>query len=138
MTGLSGRASVTLVSQLVTRQLVEVDETDEETVYKLAPRLAELWERIDAPAHGRRAGAIEGISEGITEGISEGMTDRKARLADMIRQRPGLRGPQLSVALSLPASTVDRYLSQLRKEGRIEHRGARRTGGYFPRATKRA
>lgn len=40
VTGLSGRASVTLVSQLVTQQLVEVDETDEETVYKLAPRLA--------------------------------------------------------------------------------------------------
>ncbi len=129
MTGLSGRASVTLVSQLVTQQFVEVDETDEETVYKLAPRLAELWEKTDAPGPGRRAGT--------TEGISEGITDRKARLADMIRQRPGLRGPQLSVALSLPASTVDRYLSQLRKEGRIEHRGARRTGGYFPRATKR-
>ena len=133
MTGLSGRASVTLVPQLVTQQFVEVDETDEETVYKLAPRLAELWEKTDAPGPGRRAGTTEGISEGISEGI----TDRKARLADMIRQRPGLRGPQLSVALSLPASTVDRYLSQLRKEGRIEQRGARRTGGYFPRATKR-
>jgi predicted HTH transcriptional regulator len=73
VTGLSGRASVTLVSQLVTQQFVEVDETDEETDYKRAP----------------------------------------------------------------PLDGVDRYLSLLRKKERIEHRGARRSGGYFPRSTKR-
>jgi len=107
----------------------ELAETDEETVYKLPPRLAELWEKTDAPAHRRRAGTAEGISGEIK--------DRKTRLAGMIRQNPGIRGPQLSVALNLPASTIDRYLSQLRNEGLIEHRVARRTEGYFRRFTKR-
>jgi len=92
---------------------------------------------IVAEHHGRRDGTIEGISDGMSEGISGGIKDLKAGLADMIRRNPGIRGPQLSVALNLSASTVDRYLSQLRKEGRIEHRGARRTGGYSPRSSKR-
>jgi hypothetical protein len=113
VTGLSGRVSVTVVLQLVTQQLVEVDETDEGTVYKLSPRLAELWEKTNAPAHGRRAGTAEGISEG----MSGGRKDRRAGLADMIRNLGPLRLDGRPLSFSAPKRGADRASRSQKNRG---------------------
>lgn len=65
--------------------------------------------------------------EGVSEGVSEGV---KALLA-CIRENPGLRIPQLSEKLNVPAKSIERWIGHLRDEGRIVFRGAPKTGGYF-------
>lgn len=140
VTGLSGRETMALVSHLVTQQLLAADEVEGEPVYSLAPHLLEIWAATPAPRVRPRRKS-EGVTEGVTGGVSEGVTggegpekaDRTARLAALIRARPGLRLPQLAEAAGLPEKTAERYLSQLRKAGKVVFRGAPRTGGYFPK-----
>ena len=69
----------------------------------------------------------EGVSEGISEGVSEGVTS----LLECIRKNPGLRIPQLSEKLNVPAKSIERWIGHLREEGKIVFRGAPKTGGYF-------
>lgn len=65
----------------------------------------------------------KGITEGITEGIN--------RLLEYIRNTPGKRIPQFVDSLRIPAKTIERWIADLKRQGRIEYRGSKKTGGYF-------
>ena len=65
----------------------------------------------------------KGITEGITEGIN--------RLLEHIRNTPGKRIPQFVDSLGIPAKTIERWIADLKRQGRIEYRGSKKTGGYF-------
>jgi len=65
--------------------------------------------------------------EGVSEGVSEGV----AQLIDIIYQNPGQRVPFLATTTEIPRKTIERWLKQLKDRGKIEFRGAPRTGGYF-------
>jgi len=67
------------------------------------------------------------LDGGVSEGISEGISD----LLDCVRRKPGLRIPELSERLHVPAKTLERWLKQLKSEHKIVFRGSRKTGGYF-------
>jgi len=69
----------------------------------------------------------EGITEGISEGISEGIN----LLLEHIRKAPGKRIPQLSEYLGTPSKTIERWIADLRRQGRIEYRGSKKAGGYY-------
>ena len=69
---------------------------------------------------------------GINGGVNGGVNELEA-VYSYIRQHPGLRANALSEALSLPKRTLERHLGQLKKNGRIEFRGAPKTGGYYCR-----
>jgi ATP-dependent DNA helicase RecG len=62
-------------------------------------------------------------SEGINEGIN--------RLLDYIGNTPGTRTPQLASHLEFPIKTMERWLAELKRKGLIEHRGSKKTGGYY-------
>ena len=62
------------------------------------------------------------------EGINEGI---KARIERLVRMHPGTRVPYLHSVVSSSKATVERVLAALIAEGRIEHRGSRKTGGYY-------
>lgn len=66
----------------------------------------------------------EGISEGISGGIN--------LLLEHIRNAPGRRIPQLSESLGIPAKTIERWIADLKRQGRIEYRGSKKLGGYYP------
>jgi ATP-dependent DNA helicase RecG len=66
---------------------------------------------------------IEGVSEGVSEGVKG--------LLDCIRENPGLRIPELSEKLHVPAKSIERWIKNLRDEKLIVFRGAPKTGGYF-------
>ena len=66
---------------------------------------------------------IEGVSEGVSEGVKG--------LLDCIRENPGLRIPELSEKLHVPAKSIERWIKNLRDENLIVFRGAPKTGGYF-------
>jgi len=77
-------------------------------------------------------GAVNGgVSEGVNEGISGGVT----ALLGFIRRTPGLRTSQICKAMDIPVRTLQRWLSELKNQNKIEFRGSPKTGGYH---TKRS
>lgn len=62
-----------------------------------------------------------------SEGVSEGV----ARLLDTIQKNPGARLPELSAKMHVPVKTLERWVKQLRDEGKIKFCGAPKTGGYY-------
>lgn len=48
-----------------------------------------------------------------------------------IKANPGSRSNAIADALNIPLRSVQRYLTQLKSENKIEFRGAPRNGGYF-------
>ena len=72
-----------------------------------------------SPSHGV---SPEGISGGVNEGINT--------LLDFISNTPGLRAPQLSIAMGIPLKTLERWIKKLKNSGDIEFKGGSRSGGY--------
>ena len=68
---------------------------------------------------------IEGLNEGINGSILK-----------LIKTHPGVRVPYLHSVVSASRATVERVVAALIAEGKIEHRGSKKTGGYFRCAEK--
>jgi ATP-dependent DNA helicase RecG len=64
--------------------------------------------------------------EGVTGGVNEGVS----RLLDYIRGHPGLRVPAISLELSVPAKTIERWLKALKQQDAIRFEGSPKKGGY--------
>lgn len=60
-------------------------------------------------------------------GVNGGVND----VLKYILINPNSRVNVIAEALQIPVRSVERYLSQLKKDGKIEFRGAPRNGGYF-------
>ena len=58
----------------------------------------------------------------------EGINDWLIRL---IETHPGVKLPYLKSVVGKSTATVERAVAALVKAGRIEHRGSKKTGGYF-------
>ena len=68
------------------------------------------------------------INEGISEGLNEGL---KFDVFRLILENPGCRVPFFIKKLSVSRATVERTIAALISVGRIEHRGSKKTGGYY-------
>ena len=71
------------------------------------------------------AGAVNG-------GVSGGVN----LILDFIIQYPGCRANVIAEKLNMPLRTVQRRISELKKENKIEFKGAPKSGGYFVRNHK--
>ena len=71
--------------------------------------------------------SIQPVDEGVNEGVNGGVV----RLLSLIQDKPGMRTPQISIALDVPIKTLERWLKKLREEGKVEFRGSPKTGGYW-------
>ena len=60
------------------------------------------------------------LCEAINEAINEA-----------IKALPGINRPRLLKIVGKSRATVERVLAQLVKAGQVEHRGSKKTGGYF-------
>ena len=67
-------------------------------------------------------------SDSADEGINEGINE----LLEQIRKIPGQRVPHYAKVLKASSKTIERWISELRERGAIEHRGSNKTGGYWP------
>ena len=68
------------------------------------------------------------INEGISEGLNEGL---KFDVFRLILENPGCRVPFFVKKLSVSRATVERAIATLISLGKIEHRGSKKTGGYY-------
>ena len=50
---------------------------------------------------------------------------------DCIKANPGLRVPKLSELTNIPSKSIERHVSALIARNLIEHRGSKKTGGYY-------
>ncbi len=75
-----------------------------------------VYQREDATPDG-------GVNGGVIGGVNDIMT--------YIQMNPGNRANTIANALQIPLRSVERYLSELKKAGKIEFRGAPKNGGYF-------
>ena len=76
---------------------------------------------------------VEEVGDGflVTFRLIEGVSEGVKGLLDCIRKNPGLRIPELSEKLHVPAKSIERWIKNLRDEKLIVFRGAPKTGGYF-------
>lgn len=94
---------------------------------ELAERGAIVPEALGGPATRYRLNTL--LREPI-EGINEGISDRILKL---IARRPGARLPYLKSVVGASTATVERAVAALVRAGKIEHRGSKKTGGYYER-----
>jgi ATP-dependent DNA helicase RecG len=80
---------------------------------------------------GTNEGINEGTNEGINEGINEGTNEGINRLYAYMKNHEGLRVNQISEALNIPSKTLERWISSLKSDNKIEYHGSKKTGGYF-------
>ena len=59
------------------------------------------------------------------------LTAPQQAVLDAIRANPGARIPALSETTGIPAKTLERHIAALTAIHLIEHRGSKKTGGYY-------
>lgn len=62
---------------------------------------------------------------------AEALSTSQRCVLEAIRQHPGYRVPQLFAATGIPAKSVERYVADLISRHLVEHRGSKKTGGYY-------
>ncbi len=77
---------------------------------------------------GDKLGAVNGAVNSVVNGAVNGAVNP---VLGFITKKPGCRANAIAEALNLPLRTVQRHLEQLKKQGKVEFRGAPRNGGYF-------
>lgn len=71
---------------------------------------------------------LPGKHEKVSGGVSGGIGNLLAH----IESHPGQKAAQIAATLGVPLRTAERWLRQLKTNGKIEFRGAPKTGGYHP------
>ena len=75
--------------------------------------------------------AAQSVNTGVAGGVNGGVKS-SADLLALIKAQPGQNAKQLATQVDMPQRTIERWLKQLKDEGKIEFRGAPKTGGYWP------
>lgn len=86
------------------------------------------------PQKGTVPSENEGIKISAISAISAGQNKESAgqnKVLECIRVNPGLRVPRISEGLNIPSKSIERHVKALIALGLIEHRGSKKTGGYF-------
>ena len=87
-------------------------------------------EGLDKPVFEQGGGSFRVIfkrSEGVNVGVNVGVN----ALFDYIEMNPGKRVIHFEKDFDVTSRTIERWLTQLKKEGKIEFKGSSKTGGYW-------
>lgn len=72
------------------------------------------------------------LNGGIRGGLNGGLNDGQKKTLEYICQHEGCNTKQISIGLDVPFDTIEKQIRILLKKGLIEHRGSKKTGGYYP------
>ena len=61
----------------------------------------------------------------------EGVNVEVNGLLSYAPSHPGKRAGEMAVAFKLSQRTIERWLKLLKENGKVEYRGAAKTGGYY-------
>ena len=72
------------------------------------------------------------INNSVNVGVNVGVKDLTKRILILIEQNPGINANELaSFITDKTKRTIERYIGNLKESGKIEFRGADKTGGYY-------
>lgn len=74
---------------------------------------------------------VVGLDEGIIDRPYDKITAPQSKVLDYIKANEGCSVPNITAATGIPAKNVERHISFLTAKGLIEHRGSKKSGGYF-------
>ena len=83
-----------------------------------------------APAGSSSTPATAGVIA-LTDPVGEGLNPGQQKVLDCIRTNPGLKVPGISAETGIPAKSIERHIKVLIERNLIEHRGSKKTGGYY-------
>lgn len=73
-----------------------------------------------------------GLNEGLNGGLNEGLNEGLKSLYLAVKKNPGIKAKELSLVLeNRSIKTIERQIKKLSELRLIEHRGSRKTGGYW-------
>ncbi len=106
---------------------------------KDVPQISQKAQKGTVPGEneGIKISAISAISAGpkesvpSVESVRPNVSAGQNKVLDYIRENPGLRVPMISEGLNIPSKSIERHVKALIAQGLIEHRGSKKTGGYF-------
>ena len=78
--------------------------------------------------------SLEGLnipSDVISSAVERSLNQGQQSVYDCIQQNPGLKVPGISDETGIPAKSVERHIKALIALHLIEHRGSKKTGGYY-------
>ena len=67
------------------------------------------------------------VEVGVSGGVSGGVNN----ILVLIENNPGINVSSIKSLLNIPQRTIERWINQLKKDNKIEFKGAPKTGGYF-------
>ena len=73
----------------------------------------------------------DGVIDGVIDGVTEDARERLKQILITLIENEGLRTVQISELTSIPVSSLERYIKQLKNVELIEFKGAPKTGGYY-------
>ncbi len=75
---------------------------------------------------------FEAINEAINEPQNDPLSDPTSRrVFEVVERTPGVGRKQLICELCKSKATIERALAALVRVGKVEHRGSKKTGGYY-------
>ena len=97
--------------------------------YPLAPH--KIQDYLKATIGGMESGQLDCEEEQSIKSQSAQPKEKLDTVFDYIREHPGCRSTELMSHTSYPKTTMERYLSYLKKQGLIEYTGSKKKGGYY-------
>ena len=67
----------------------------------------------------------------LSDPVAEALNPGQQAVLDCIKANPGLRAPMISELTNIPSKSIERYIKVLVERRFIEHRGSKKTGGYY-------
>lgn len=98
------------------------------TTEKATEKTTEKTTERDEGANGYVNGYVNGGANGEVNG--ELNSAQKATL-NYIKENAGCNATEISDKTGVPFSTIDKHIRVLLKNGKIERRGSKKTGGYY-------
>ncbi len=107
---------------------------------KDVPQISQKPQKGTVPSEneGIKISAISAISAGQKDesvpsvgSVRPNVSAGQNKVLECIRVNPGWRIPRISEATNIPSKSIERHVKALIALGLIEHRGSKKTGGYF-------
>ena len=97
--------------------------------------IAQLYVRAPTTAVSGAVAQNGVLNPGTSEVISKGRTGTAEAINEVINEaimnEPGINKPRLVLLVRKSRATVERAIVALVAAGKIEHRGSKKTGGYY-------
>lgn len=73
----------------------------------------------------------DGLNDGLNDRLNDRLNDSVMTTYNIISSNPGIQGKDIAEISRKSIPTIDRHIAILIKEGLIEHRDSKKTGGYY-------